>query len=169
MDFSRLWLIGERARKRIRLTREERKFVGEIVPAELLPLPSLPYPAKVRHPAGFSLSGAPVRTLTRSTLVLCAFWALGPKYDAKSGFYHRIAADLALGIMRANFHYGEPKGTFCCAQCTLIILPVLEAGALRWFDGQALADDVRRLVEKKQWRFSGTTNRPLLNWALGHG
>jgi hypothetical protein len=121
----------------------------------------------VRHPAGFSVSGAPVRTLTQCVLVLSAQRVLGPSYDARSEFYQRVAADLAFGIMRSHFHHGYPKGVYCCAQCTLAVYPVLKAQALRWFDCQSLAKDVRQLVEKREWRFSGSANAGMIAWALG--
>ena len=47
--------------------------------------------------------------------------------------------DLAFGIMRSHFHHGYPKGVHCCAQCTLAVIPVLEAGAIRYFDCRELS------------------------------
>jgi hypothetical protein len=43
---------------------------------------------------------------------------------------------------------------------------VLEAGAIRYFDGRALAKTVRRIVEKKAWRFRSAPNAKMLDWAL---
>ena len=36
--------------------------------------------------------------------------------------------------MRSHFHHGYPKGVHCCVQCTLAVIPVLDAGAIRYFD-----------------------------------
>ena len=166
MDYDQLWNIGERAKDGTRLTPGEKRFVKEIVPRELAEFPKVPFPSRVRHPAGFSISGAPVRTLVRCVLVLSAQRVLGLRYDARSEFYERVAADLAFGIMRSHFHHGYPKGVHCCAQCTLAVFPVLKRKALRWFDCQSLANDVRRLIEAREWRFSSSTNPRMLAWAL---
>jgi len=166
MNYDQLWEIGERARNGARLTPHEKHFVIEVAPRELSRFPRIAFPTRIRHPAGFSISGAPVGTLARSILVLSAQRVLGSRYHVHSAFYERGAADLAFGIMRSHFHHGYPKGVHCCAQCTLAIYPVLKAGSLRWFDCNSLAQSVRRLIEAKQWRFSGSTNPDMLAWAL---
>jgi hypothetical protein len=166
MDYDRLWKISDKARYGARLTSEENRFVVETVPGELAEFPKNPFPARVRHPAGFSVSGAPVRTLVRCALVLSAQRVLGRRYGSRSEFYDRVEADLAFGIMRSHFHHGYPKGTFCCPQCTLAVYPVLMAEAIRWFDCADLAKTVRQLIETKQWRFSTSTNPPMIAWAL---
>jgi hypothetical protein len=166
MDYDRLWLVGEHARHRTRLTPEDKRFISEIVPRELAKFPHVVFPRHVRHPAGFSLSGAPVGTLVRCVLVLSAQRVLGVRYDVRSEFYGRVAADLAFGIMRSHFHHGFSKGVHCCAQCSLAVYPVLKAGTLRWFDCADLARPVRQLIESKQWRFSASTNPRMTAWAL---
>jgi hypothetical protein len=166
MDYDQLWMIGEKARRRDRLVPAERHFIVETVPRELSEFPRITTPTRATHPAGFSLSGAPVRTFLRSALVLSAHRVLGPRFERRSEFYHRVAADLAFGIMRSHFHHGHPKGTYCCAQCTLAVYPVLRAGALPWFDCQTLAKAVRQLIEGKRWRFSNSTNPRMVAWAL---
>jgi hypothetical protein len=166
MNYDQLWMAGEKARRRDRFMPNERHFIVEIVPRDLSEFPKITIPTRATHPAGFSLSGAPVRTFLKSVLVLSAHRALGPRFDRRSEFYNRVAADLAFGIMRSHFHHGHPKGTYCCAQCTLAVYPVLRAGALPWFDCQTLANTVRGLIERKRWRFSNSTNPRMVAWAL---
>jgi len=166
MDYDRLLKIGEQSRSHGRLTSDEKHFVIDVVPQEFAAFPRIAFPARVRHPAGFSIAGAPVGTLLRSVLVLAAQRALGPRYYRRSEFYERVGADLAFGIMRSHFHHGYPKGAHCCAQCTLAVYPVLRARALPWFDCDGLAKSVRQLIEAKQWRFSGSTNPRMIRWAL---
>jgi hypothetical protein len=166
MDYDRLWIVGEQVRHGGRLSAEEKDFISEVVPRELARFPRIGFPRRIRHPAGFSLSGAPVGTLLRCVLVLSAQRVLGPRYYARSEFYERVASALAFGIMRSHFHHGFPKGTHCCAQCSLAVYPVLKAGALRWFDGPSLARSVRQLIMAKQWRFSASTNPQMVAWAL---
>src|SRR5262245_19272401 len=157
MDYDQLWVIGEKARRRDRITADERQFIVDAVPHTLPRFPRMAIPTRATHPAGFSISGAPVRTLLASVLVLSGHAVLGSRFVRRSEFYHRVAADLAFRIMRSHFHHGYPKGTHCCAQCTLAVYPVLSAGALPWFECQTLAKGVRELIEGKRWRFSNST------------
>jgi hypothetical protein len=60
--------------------------------------------------------------------------------------------------MRSHFHHGYPKGTHYCVRCTLAVYPVLEAGATRYFDCALLAEQARRIVRKRQWRFARPVN-----------
>jgi hypothetical protein len=166
MDYDLLWNIGEQVRHGTRLAPEAKHFIAKIVPRELAKFPRIAFPRHVRHPAGFSLAGAPIGTLARCVLVLSAQRVFGPAYDSRSEFYHRVAADLAFCAMRSHFHHGFPKGLHCCAQCSLAVYPVLEAEALRWFDCSSLAPTVRKLIEGHQWRFTGSTNPRMMAWAV---
>jgi hypothetical protein len=80
-----------------------------------------------------------------------------------------VERDLAFGIMRGHFHQGHPKGTYCCGPCTLAVIPVLRLGTIRWFDCKPLLSNVERLVREKQWRFSGSVNPRIIEWALSSG
>jgi hypothetical protein len=164
MDYERLFAIADRARGRGALPDDDRRFVCETAPAELAAFPKLTPPKRVQHPAGFGVSGAPVGTFLRSALLLAGRKALGPRYGGHA-FYERVEDDLALRIMRAHFNGNAPKGAFCCKQCTLAILPVLEADAIRWFDGKPLAHDVRGLIERREWRFATPPSEAMLRWS----
>ena len=166
MDFDTLWSVADRARGRERLAPEDVSFVRDMVPAQLHSFPKLKLPAKVRHAAGFSISGAPVGTFVRSALLVGGQKALGRRFGG-SEFYERVEQDLALRIMRSHFHHGDPKGAYCCVQCTLAVIPVLEAGAIRYFDCRELSKAVRRLVRQRRWRFSRPGDQRLVLWALG--
>ena len=167
MNYDRLWEISEKATKRRALTADERKFVAEVIPRELAAFPRLKLPARVKHPAGFGVSGAVVGTFVRCALVLSAQKALGRRYSAVSEFYDRVERDLAMGIMRSHFHHGYPKGTHCCVQCSLAVYPVLKAKAIRWFDCGPLEKSVRGMIQGKEWRFSQGVSPVMVEWALG--
>jgi hypothetical protein len=107
-----------------------------------------------------------VRTFTSSALLIAGQKALGRRFDGNE-FYERAEKDLAFGIMRSHFHHGYPKGAHCCVQCTLAVLPVLEAGAIRYFDCAEAASAVRGLIQRRQWRFAKPVDRRLVDWALG--
>src|SRR5690348_415398 len=117
MDYAKLFETAEHARGRGRLSPDEIRFLRQTVPDELDAFPRVKVPKTIQHPAGFSVSGAPVGTFLRSALLLAGQKALGRRY-ADQPFYERVESDLALRIMRSNFHGGAPKGAFCCSQCT---------------------------------------------------
>ncbi len=166
MDFDTLWVVADRARARSALAPRDLSFVRDVVPHQLDAFPRLELPTRIRHPAGFSISGASVGTFLRSALLIAGQKALGKRFGG-STFYERVEKDLAFRIMRSHFHHGYPKGVHCCVQCTLAVIPVLEAGAIRYFDCRELAGAVRRLVRQRQWRFAKSADPRIVRWALG--
>lgn len=168
MDSERLFSVAEEARAGRRLGKDDVAFVREVLPSELATFPKLDLPDRVAHPAGFAVAGAPVGTFVRAALLLAGRRALGPRYGGHA-FYERVESDLAMRIMRSNFHGGAPKGAYCCQQCTLAVLPVLEADAIRWFDRRALAEAVREMIAAGTWRFASAPKPAMLRWALACG
>ena len=168
MDLHTLWLVADRARARSRLAPPDVSFVRTMAPHQLESFPKLKLPASVRHPAGFSISGAPVGTFVRAALLVAGQKALGRRFGG-SEFYERVEQDLALRIMRSHFHHGYPKGVHCCVQCTLAVIPVLDAGAIRYFDCRELSRSVRRIVRQRRWRFAKPADSRMVSWALGDG
>lgn len=166
MNFDTLWRVTERARARGKLPDADVVFVRDVVPRDLASLPAMKLPRAIRHHSGFSISGAPVGTFLRSNLLLAGLKALGGRYGGHP-FYEMVEKDLAFGIMRSHFHHGYPKGTHCCVQCTLAVLPVLDSNAIRYFDCAELAVSVRRLVSDGAWRFSKPASPGLRRWAMG--
>ena len=166
MDLDTLWTVAERARTTRRLSSQDTAFVREVVPKELESFPNLDLPKAIRHPAGFSISGAPVGTFLRSALLIAGQKALGSRFGG-TAFYESVEKDLAFGIMSSHFHHGYPKGTHCCVQCTLAVYPTLEAGAIRYFECGQLAQDVRRIITEGKWRFVNPPNPKMVRWALG--
>ena len=165
MDLDTLWAVAERARERAPLSRGDVSFVRDVVPKQLDAFPKLKLPARVRHPAGFSISGASVGTFVRSALLLAGQKALGRRFGG-SEFYEGVEKDLAFGIMRSHFHNGYPKGSYCCVSCTLAVVPVFDAGAIRYFDCREMSKAVTRLVRRRQWRFAGPVDPRLVRWAF---
>jgi hypothetical protein len=166
MDYDRLRDVADRSRGRDRLSPKDVAFIRNVVPGELEAFPQLRLPSKIRHPAGFSVSGRPVNTFVCGAFLVAGQKALGRRFGGHE-FYERVEKDLALAIMRSNFHRGMPKGAHCCVQCTLAVYPVLEAGAIRYFDCRALARSVRKLVQQRQWRFNRPVDPRLVQWSLG--
>jgi hypothetical protein len=165
MDLDQLWKIAERVRDREKLSPGELVFIRETLPLKLAPFSQFDLPKRIKHPSGFSVSGAPVGTFLRSSLLIAAQRALGKRYG-DSEFYGGVEKDLAFGIMRSHFHLGYPKGTHCCVQCTLAIYPVLEAEAIRYFDCVKLSLGLRQIIERREWRFAKPPNTRMLSWAL---
>jgi len=109
VDLNHLFEVADKARAREKLTPKDVALVKKIAPEELVSGRKLPVPATVRHPAGFTLTGAPVGTFARSALLLAGGRVLGQRYG-ESAFYTGVERDLAFGIMRSHFHNGYPKG-----------------------------------------------------------
>src|SRR5262245_44031562 len=166
MDLNTLWVIADRARASARLGAEDVSFVRHIAPDQLDSFPRLKLPTSARHPAGFAIAGASVGTFVRGALLVAGQKALGRRFGG-SEFYERVERDLAFRIMRSHFHNGYPKGVHCCVQCTLAVIPVLEAGAIRYFDCRDLSRSVKRLVQQRQWRFAKPADPRMVRWALG--
>ena len=166
MDLDTLWTVAERARTKQRLTPSDVAFVRQVVPEEFEAVGHRDVPKTSRHPAGFTITGVPVRTFLRSALLLAGQRVLGSGFG-NSSFYETLEKDLAFGIMRSHFHRGFPKGTYCCVQCSLAVYPVLEAGAIRYFDCAPLARDVRRLIVERKWRFARPPHARMVAWSLG--
>lgn len=166
MDLDTLWVVADRARQRPRLTPRDVSFIRDLAPRQFASFPRLKLPASIRHPAGFSVSGASVGTFLRSALLVAGQKALGRRCGG-SEFYERVERDLAFGIMRSHFHHGYPKGVHCCVQCTLAVLPVLDAGAIRYFDCSELSRAVTRIVRQRQWRFARPVDPRMVRWSLG--
>ena len=165
MDYGRLFKVAESVRSGQRLPAEDTRFIRQEIPLDLPTFPQMKPPKSIRHPGGFSVSGAPVGTFIRGALLLAGQKAFGRRYVG-SDFYQRVESDLALRVMRSHFHGDAPKGAFCCKQCTLAVLPVLEANAIRYFDCRRLANDVRRIINEGEWRFATPANAKMLQWSL---
>ena len=166
MDYDRLWTVADLARDRRGLTADDARFIRDTIPDALSAFPRVEPPKSIKHPAGFSLSGAPVGTFLRSALLLAGRKVLGNRYGG-APFFEDVEKDLAFGIMRSNFHHDYPKGAHCCQQCTLAVYPVLQLGAIRYFDCAELATAVRLLIDQRKWRFASPPNPKLLRWSLG--
>jgi hypothetical protein len=168
VDLETLWLVADRARAGSRLAAPDAVFVRDVAPGQFAAFPKLTLPKSIRHPAGFGVSGASVGTFVRGALLVAGQKALGRRFGG-SEFYERVEKDLAFGIMRSHFHHGYPKGVHCCVQCTLAVLPVLDAGAIRYFDCRQASASVRKLIQQRQWRFAKPADPRMVRWALGEG
>jgi hypothetical protein len=166
MEIAQLWTVADRAREGTKLSQEDSQFVRTELPVLLSDLPHQTLPKRISRPAGFTVAGASVGTFLRCATLIAGRRVLGARYEG-SEFYESIEKDLAMRIMRSNFHLGYPKGTHCCVSCTLAVYPVLALDAVRYFDGPELARHVREIVATKGWRFSRPVNAKLLSWALG--
>jgi hypothetical protein len=47
------------------------------------------------------------------------------------------------------------------------VVPVLDAGAIRYFDCREMSRSVTRLVRQRQWRFARAVDPRLVRWAFG--
>ena len=161
-----LWAVADRARGRSPLAPRDVSFIKHVAPDQFDSLRQLKLPASIKHPAGFSVTGASVRTFVQSALLVAGQKVLGTRFGG-SEFYESVEKDLAFGIMRSHFHLGYPKGVHCCVQCTLAVIPVLDAGAIRYFDCRELSRAARLLIRQRKWRFARPVDARTVRWALG--
>ena len=112
---------------------------------------------------------AAVKECSRSSVCCWALLIAGQKALGRRFASHArsLRTWIALGIIRSHFHHEYPKGTHCCVRCTLAAYLVLKAGAIRYFDCAPLADQVRRIVRNRQWRFARPVNAAMVHWSLG--
>jgi hypothetical protein len=164
-DLSEVWNVAERARGHGKLSHADTMFIRDRIPAALKDVRVAALPKSLKHPGGFTVTGASVGTFLRSALLLAGQKALGKRFDG-SPFYEQVEQDLAFGIMRSHFHLSYPKGAHCCGPCTLAVYPVLAAGAIRYFDNAVLAKAIERMVAERQWRFAGAANERMVSWSL---
>ena len=75
----RLWVVADRARARGPLSREDIAFVRDTIPAAL-GSSQVKLRMTIRHPGGFTVSGAPVGTFLNSVLLLAGQKALGRRF-----------------------------------------------------------------------------------------
>ena len=167
MDYEHLFTVADAARTKKKLSADDTAFVKTRIPKDLAGYPKWKRPTRISHPAGFSVSGAPVGTFIRSALLMAGRKALGNRYGG-SPFYEQVEKDVLFGFLWSHFHNDYLKGAFCCQQCTLAVYPLLESGALRYFDNKALAKNVRRMIDEGGWRFASAPNAKMLDWSLGH-
>ena len=109
MDFDKLWMAADRARMRRQLVAEDVTFLRDVVPIELESFPELDLPKVIRHPGGFSVSGASVGTFLRSALLVAGQRAFGKRLGGLA-FYERVEKDLAFGIDAFAFPPELPQG-----------------------------------------------------------
>jgi hypothetical protein len=165
MDYDRLFQVADRSRGRARLPDADVAFVRDDIPKAMADFPYFERPKSIDHPSGFKVTGAPTGTFTKSALLLAGQKALGRRAGGHR-FYDKVERELAMNITGAFFTGKTPKGAFCCSQCTLAILPVLEAQAIRYLECKPLAENVRGLIEDRRWRFKGAQNARMLKWSL---
>jgi hypothetical protein len=167
VEYNALLDVADRARAKSRLAPADVSLIRDVIPDRLDAFPRLKLPTTIRHPAGFTISGASVGTFVRGALLVAGQKVLGRRFGGAE-FYERVEKDLAFRIMRSHFHNRYPKGAYCCVQCTLAVTPVFDAGAIRYFDCRELSRSVRRLVRLGQWRFAKPVDPRMLRWALAH-
>ena len=83
MDYERLFAVADAARTKKKLPAGDTAFVKTKIPKDMAEYPKWKRPAKIAHPAGFSVSGAPVGTFVRSALLLAGRKALGNRYGTQ--------------------------------------------------------------------------------------
>jgi hypothetical protein len=104
------------------LSPSDATLIRVIVPRELASFPRLRFPRRLHHPAGFSLTGAPVGTFARGTLLIAGRKVLGPRYRGSS-FYEDVEKDLAFGIIAPTSIMDIPPGRIAVCNARWLYIP----------------------------------------------
>ena len=105
-----------------------------------------------RNPPGFRLAtgelakGATGRSALTAYMLLLGRLAMGARYTRRDPRLSDLNYRLAFNIMHSNFGGWTEKGLYCCATCTLSMLPLYCTHAFEVFDCDLLRDNVVRAV-----------------------
>ena len=110
------------------------------------------------HPAGFSISGAPVGTFLRSAPHRRAEGAGQKVWRIR--LLERVEKDLAFGASCARIFTTAIRRVY-------IAVFSAHLRAIRYFDCRELFVALQRIVRQRQWRFAKSTDPRIVRWALG--
>ena len=132
-------------------------FISDIDPSRI--------PKRLKLPTGESLGDATRMTALKCHCLLLARKVHGSGFVKVASEYEGLAKDLLFWVMRHHFNTADPKGVFCCATCTLSLLPLYALGCFRWVDCNELKIAVLDAMTHRQSVFSRSYPKPYAQWA----
>ncbi len=153
--------LGERGKLpseiRQRISRELPSFIQDIDPKTA--------PKRFKLPTGESLGDATRMTAIKCHSLLLARKVHGAGFVKTDPAYEALAKDLLFWVMRYHFNTGDPKGLFCCAPCTLSLLPLYALSCFRWVDCNELESAVLAAMVRRQSVFRRDYPLAYADWA----
>ena len=147
-----------------RLPDPVKKRIGAELPSFFQALEPASVPGKIRLPTGESLTNATRMTALKCHCLLLARTAFGANFTKVEAEYDRQAKDLLFWAMRFHFKTNEPKGVYCCAVCSLSILPLYAFGCFRWVDCEELKARVLDALDNRKSVFRGKYPDAYAEW-----
>src|SRR5262245_40392423 len=148
-----------------RLPSVVRQRISSELPPFIRALDARSAPKRLRLPTGESLENASRMTALKCHCLLLARKVHGLDYVKANPEYEALAKDLLFWVMRHNFNTGDPKGIFCCAACSISILPLYALGCFRWVDCKQLKSEVLSAVAARRYVFRSTYPKAYFQWA----
>jgi hypothetical protein len=149
-----------------KLTAAAKKQIAGELPSFIRDLSPASAPARLRLPSGESLTNATRMTALKCHCILLARSAFGVSYVKANAAYEDLAKDVLFWVMRHAFNSSDPNGVFCCAPCTLSLLPLYAASCFRWVDCNELASNVRGALNTRTSVFARAYPKAYADWAM---
>ena len=152
--------------KRSRLSRSEKQAVAEWCEEVYPALDSGRNPEGFRLASGELARGATGRIALNAYLLLLARKAFGRDYtkrDRRLAYWNMY---LGFHIMRSHFGGWSEKGIYCCATCTLSVLPLYCTHAFGAFDCELLKRNVLKALSERTGPFSHKFSPKYAQWAM---
>ena len=92
--------------------------------------------------------------------------ALGKTYARRDKRMAYWKMYLGFTIMRSNFCGSAEKGIYCCATCTLSMLPLYCVGAFDEFDCDLLKGNVVTALSERRRPFTTSFSGKYADWAM---
>jgi hypothetical protein len=125
-----------------------------------------------QSPPGFLLAsrerarGATGRIALNAYLLVLGRLARGKDYDRDDQRMEYWKTHLGYSIVQSNFLGYSEKGEYCCATCTLSMLPLYCVGAFERWDNALLKHNVVSALNEGRKPFNVTYSRRYADWVM---
>ena len=150
---------------RRKLPASSRQKAAAELPGFIRELNSASAPKRIQLPTGESLADATRMTALKCHCLLLARSVIGVNYVKADPEYERLSKDVLFWVMRHHFNTADPKGVFCCAPCTLSLLPLYSLDCFRWVNCEELEANVLDSLEKGCSVFKSAYPKAYAGWA----
>jgi hypothetical protein len=142
-----------------------RHTISSELPAFIRALDPHTAPKRLRLPSGESLQDATRMTALKCHCLLLARKVHGADFLKADPQYEILAKDLLFWVMRHNFNTGDPKGIFCCAACSISLLPLYALACFRWVDCKQLKSEMLAAAAARRSVFRSNYPKAYFEWA----
>jgi hypothetical protein len=166
MDLERFNDLVVQVHDHKQLQTEDKEFIREELPLVMGGLPQIDRIREWDHPSGVHIKGAPVRSYLAAYGLMLGKKAFGTRDYIGQRFFDDMENRLTMGVMRASFVQGHPRGFYCCKICSMAVLPLFEYKMLAQLPNKELAENLRGMIERREGRFAGSMPKALTEFSL---